>query len=303
MVEPVISVIIPLYNAEEFICETLDSINNQSFKNWECLIIDDGSTDKSYEVVRTYCSVNPRFKLFKRPNNYKSGGSGARNYGFDISKGKYIQWFDSDDLMHTDMLKEKVKLFLEPNHAVICQTIQFKDNIKNTFGKPTKISSNQSFVDFFAGKIVFYTPGPLWRKSFLQRINLKFNEDLLNIQEWEFYCKILLQKNINIAYVERPLIYYRKHANSIWGRNRSVNKILSEFYGARSVYNMAGDQSVDVAQFYFQRLCRLLIELKNTDAKNEEIVDLKNEIYKSYSKMPFSIKNFVKLTKHYYFNL
>ncbi|SDH02315.1 glycosyltransferase family 2 protein [Winogradskyella thalassocola] len=303
MVEPLVSIIIPLYNAEHLICQTLDSINNQTYSNWECLIIDDGSTDYSFKVASTYCLTNNRFKVFKRPNTYKSGGSGSRNYGLDISHGDFIQWFDSDDLMHPSMLEEKLKMISEDKHAVICQTIQFRDDIKNIVGEPTAIRSENKFIDFFSGKITYYTPGPLWRKSFLNDINLRFNENLLNIQEWEFYCKILLLDNINIDYINKPLIYYRKHTESIWGKERSASKILSEFYGVRSVYEMAIQQRKEIVQVYFQRQCRLLVELRKADPSNANISEVKHEVFQSFFSMSFNIKNFLKFVKYYYLNL
>lgn len=302
MVKPFVSVIIPLYNAEQFIYETLDSVGNQTYENWECIIVDDGSTDQSFEVVQNYCLKNNKFKLFKRPDSYKSGGSGARNYGFDISKGQFIQWFDSDDVMHPSMLERKVSLFSEINHAIICQTVPFKDTIKNVVGKPTAISSENSFVDFFSGKITYYTPGPMWKKSFLQDVNLRFNEDLLNIQEWEFYCRILLQENLKVDYIKEALIYYRKHENSIWGRGRSETKIMSEFNGARTVYDMSTKYRSEISGFYFQRVCKLYVELRGVEHSKKRINELKEEMYKSYILLPFKIRNFFKFIKYYYLN-
>ncbi len=80
----------------------------QTYQNWECIVVDDGSTDRTKTVVQGYVKKDTRFILVDRPETHQPGGNGARNYGFEISKGDYIQWFDSDDLMQPDFLSEKI---------------------------------------------------------------------------------------------------------------------------------------------------------------------------------------------------
>ena len=111
MQTPLVSIIIPIFNRENLIKETLDSILQQSYLNWECIIVDDGSTDKTIEVVRNYIKKDSRFNLFQRPLNRLKGGNAARNFGFEKSKGQLIQWFDSDDIMLSNFITEKVKYY------------------------------------------------------------------------------------------------------------------------------------------------------------------------------------------------
>ena len=111
--EPLVSVIIPTYNRAHLIGETLDSVLAQTYQNWECIIVDDGSTDNSDEVIGEYVNKDSRFKYYHRPEEHLPGGNGARNYGFKMSQGKYIQWFDSDDLMVAEKLELKVRAMLE----------------------------------------------------------------------------------------------------------------------------------------------------------------------------------------------
>ena len=94
--KPLISVIVPCYNQESFLNETLDSIYNQTFQIWECIIIDDGSTDNSKEIALKWCALDERFKYFFQLNG---GLSNARNKGLHIAKGDYIQLLDGDDLI------------------------------------------------------------------------------------------------------------------------------------------------------------------------------------------------------------
>lgn len=108
---PAISIIIPAYNRAEVISETLDSVLAQSFQNWECIIVDDGSKDNTFEIAAQYTEKDSRFRLYKRPDSHKPGGCGARNFGFLQSKGKYIKWLDSDDIIEKELLKKEIQQF------------------------------------------------------------------------------------------------------------------------------------------------------------------------------------------------
>ena len=86
-----ISVITPTYNRADLISETIKSIINQSYKDWELILVDDGSTDNTLEVVETYLK-DERISLYHRPQERPAGGNAARNYGFELSKGNYVKW-------------------------------------------------------------------------------------------------------------------------------------------------------------------------------------------------------------------
>ena len=119
---PLISIIIPTYNRAQLIKETLDSILGQTYANWECIIVDDGSTDTTLVTLENYCNKDSRFQFYSRPKNRVKGANACRNYGYSKSKGEFIQWFDSDDIMHTNHLEEKMKVFEQnPNlDFVVC---------------------------------------------------------------------------------------------------------------------------------------------------------------------------------------
>src|SRR5690606_1022644 len=108
---PLVSIIIPTYNRAHLLGETLDSVLAQTYTNWECIIVDDGSTDTTADILKTYCDKDARFQYHKRPDIYQSGGNGARNYGLVLSKGEYVQWFDSDDIMYDNYIELKVEEF------------------------------------------------------------------------------------------------------------------------------------------------------------------------------------------------
>ncbi len=112
-IKPLVSIIIPVFNRADLTIETLQSIQNQSYVNFECILVDDGSTDDSFAVISEFIKGDARFQLYTRPENRLKGANSCRNYGFEISKGKFINWFDSDDIMHPDFISSKMAVFVD----------------------------------------------------------------------------------------------------------------------------------------------------------------------------------------------
>ena len=104
-----ISIIIPIFNRQHLIEETLNSIIAQTYTNWECIIVDDGSTDNTVAITKKIIEADKRFQLVKRPPHLKKGPSSCRNYAITKIIGDYIQFFDSDDIMHPEHLKLKIE--------------------------------------------------------------------------------------------------------------------------------------------------------------------------------------------------
>lgn len=126
-VDPILSIIVPVYNSEDYLEECLDSILNQTLRNIEVLVIDDGSTDSSSEIIRNYASVDIRVKPFFKENG---GASDARNYGLVKATGKYITFVDSDDvLLNANLYEKTIKEFsVHPQVDAIQFNVLFKWN-------------------------------------------------------------------------------------------------------------------------------------------------------------------------------
>lgn len=89
---PKISIIVPVYNREKLLPETLESISNQTYTDWECVLVDDGSTDNSLQLLHNLASKDFRLKVYSRPEEYKKGAPSCRNYGYELATGEYIQF-------------------------------------------------------------------------------------------------------------------------------------------------------------------------------------------------------------------
>lgn len=126
MKQELVSIIIPSYNSAKFIVETIDSVVNQTYRNWEMLIVDDCSSDDSVHIIKEYCNKDSRIKLYKTE---KPSGSPAlpRNIGIENAQGEYIAFLDSDDVWLSDKLEKQIA-FMEKNHYQLVYSFYEKMN-------------------------------------------------------------------------------------------------------------------------------------------------------------------------------
>lgn len=209
-----VSIIIPTYNRSYLIGETLDSIANQTYTNWECIIVDDGSTDSTSELMEVYCKKDPRFKYYHRPKTKPKGANACRNYGFELSKGEYVNWFDDDDIMLSHFIENKVRYLHEFDvDFVFSNTYNFFAN-----GDESPMFNNHNYkkeinaTNFILQSIVWCTLDFMSRKKVL--LDVKFNEKLKSGQEYNFFCKYLLQK-VTGVFLDEVLSKRRIHEVSI----------------------------------------------------------------------------------------
>ncbi len=219
MTQPKILIIVSTFNRGHFIIETLESIKNQSFKNFECFIIDDSSIDNTSEKVKSFSISDKRFKYFLKPANYLKGPSETRNYGLDLAKNygaDYIQFFDDDDIMYPRKLELQVAPFTEnPNlNFTLCKyEKKFENSGEICITKPHhSLKFNHLGDAILCGRLGMNTPGPLWRANFIDQF--RFDGSLRYAEEWELYTRIGYLHPDNYAVVDEYLFQYRKHANS-----------------------------------------------------------------------------------------
>lgn len=266
-----VSVIIPVYNSVEYLDETLRSVVAQAYSDWECICVDDGSTDGSDEVIKKWSAKNPKIKYFERPEHLPAGGNAARNFGFEVSEGEFIQWFDSDDIMHVDMLYYKVEaLNNSPSYNyVVCHTGSFVDDNLNTLTPyEQNLDSTNLIMDHLTYKTKFFTPGPMFRRSFLATMDL-FNIKLKRHQEREIFFRVVL-KDAKYLIIEDVLIFRRMHNSQLSLKaNRSSEKNVLKYEVNRLKYRHyvdSGNQQQAVfnyfRDFFFRSIYRFFRERK-----------------------------------------
>lgn len=212
-----VSIIIPLFNSREFIVETLESVLNQTFKNIEILVIDDASTDGSFEIAKTYESN--KIKVVK---NDGKGACAARNHGFSFSSGDYIQFLDADDILSPEKIQRQVEALNELQDAMaVCNTFHFKDKPENGIctDKPYLFSTEKPeelLLNLWGGRDLplnmIQTSAWMTPRKLIEEGGL-WNESLAKDQDGEFFARIGL-KSSKIIFTPDIKNYYRKHINS-----------------------------------------------------------------------------------------
>jgi glycosyltransferase involved in cell wall biosynthesis len=217
------------YNRAHFILETLLSIQAQSFLNWECLIIDDGGSDNTKEVISPIVNQDARFQYLQRSDNYKKGLPGCRNYGLDIAKGEFIIFFDDDDLVHPNNLMMSLEVF-ENNNIDFCHYQKMSFEVE-----PPQIVDSSISIDKFLSKVDIYkiitqeiglaSCTVLWNRQCFDVI--RFNDSLMYAEEWECYTRIILE-NFKGIIINNVLYYNRKHPDSNTGEFYRYNPLRRE---------------------------------------------------------------------------
>jgi glycosyltransferase involved in cell wall biosynthesis len=223
--KPLVTVIIPAYNYGRFISETLDSLLAQSYQNWECIIVDDGSTDNTSEIIAQYIGRDRRFRGIRQENH---GPSAARNAGLRSARGKYIQFLDADDLLerrkiehhvsylddnpHVDIVYGSFKYFIaaEPNE----QTPSWVD--PDAAWMPEKVSGyGKELIHALILETIMVVSGPLLRKETIEEIGY-FDTTLTRAEDWHYWIRCAVRgKRFQFLDLPETLTLYRSHPKGL----------------------------------------------------------------------------------------
>tara|TARA_R110000823_G_scaffold243818_1_gene367997 strand:+ start:17891 stop:18835 length:945 start_codon:yes stop_codon:yes gene_type:complete len=190
--QPLVSIIIPTYNRAHLIGETLDSVLVQTYQNWECIVVDDGSTDATDDLMATYMAQESRFRYYHRPKDRLPGGNAARNYGIENSRGSYITFLDSDDYIAPFAIEDKLKYANGIFDCVITGHTRIKENLSAS----TKIIDEARECNYDE-KIILTQPPVYMGDAFLSRSFVgehRFDEDLLRGQDHVFFVELFRKK-------------------------------------------------------------------------------------------------------------
>ena len=205
------SVIIPLYNASIYIDETVNSVINQTYKNWELIIVDDGSTDNSLDLVLTLSKKDDRIQVIKQQN---LGVSIARNNGISEAKGNYIFFLDADDVWEKDNLELKLQ-FLEENREMdwVFGAINLIDEKSKELNVVLKGDNNNTLESLLSwnGDVITTPSTVAVRKICLETVS--FDEHLSTAADQDF--AIQLASKYKGGYIAAPMVNYRVLSNSM----------------------------------------------------------------------------------------
>lgn len=289
--QSLVSIIIPTYNRAHLIVETLNSIVEQSYGNWECIIVDDGSNDNTITVLRAFKN-DIRFQFYERPKNKPKGANACRNYGWSLAKGDYIKFFDSDDIMEPSFLEKQVVCLDKDDTLDFCACywkIWYKDGstMKN---KPyTAIDYRTNPIkSYLLESHIFPTPSPLWRKSYLDGAE-EFNEELQRGQEADFHFNIMINSP-KYKFVEEFLFLVRVGHSSLKTNASSFESHLSVFKYFMNVSEKISQGNNPEKQKLLQyAFFRMSVSFYNIIKKSEPTKT--NKLFKQYFSILKSMSN------------
>ena len=206
MNEIAISVIVPIYNMEKLMRKCLNSILAQTFLDYECLLIDDGSKDGSPAICDEYVQKDERIKVFHKPNG---GLSDARNYGIERAQGEYTIFFDPDDWVDKDCLKDLYAKAQETDADMVMCDIYYNDQYCEKYSKqePKALDHYAVLEDIVTDKVQGFTVTKLIRRSLYHQYDLQYPIGMYGCEDQYTICK-LLKNDIKIAYLPKAYYHY-----------------------------------------------------------------------------------------------
>lgn len=200
MTKPLVSIITPSYNRADIIPETAESVFKQTYPHWEWIVVDDGSTDNTLQILESFAARDKRVKIFQR-NRDPKGGNVCRNIGIEQSKGDYLIFLDSDDLLATFCLEQRVTAIEENQDAdlIIFPMLFFKSKPGDYNFLWNVETGEDDVLRFLHADPICQTTGPIWKKSSLVNIGM-WREDLLQWQDLELDLRAWLK---GLKYVKK----------------------------------------------------------------------------------------------------
>lgn len=216
---PEVSVIMPVYNCANYVAEAIQSILNQTFGDFELIIIDDQSTDQTREVVTSF--DDPRIRLIIKPKN--SGYSTSLNMGLELARGRFIARMDGDDISASERFKKQVCFLNQNPQIALCGTWY---EIISTKEKITYPTNHEAIKVALLDYCVIGHPTVMFRKSFLDANDLKYNTDFEPAEDYELWSRIIAFGEV--ANIPEVLLQYRKHENQVSNSGQDSQRKNSE---------------------------------------------------------------------------
>lgn len=238
----------PVYNAEKYISEAIESVCNQSYENWELLIVDDGSTDHSAEIIGAYSQKDVRIKVFHQKNE---GVSAARNYAIDKSNGEYITFIDGDDVYHTARLERMLQVFEQTQTCdlVISRHQEFKGKLhinESVCRGRITVSGDEILKRVVSDYKNHFMCNTMVRSSIAKKeqfASIRFAEDFCYIRDCACHCR-------QMAILDEVLYFYRRDNENAMTSHLFSEKYIQDYMGlVENTYQFCVDHRLEDAFF------------------------------------------------------
>lgn len=229
MKEPLVSIIMPVYNCQKYLSEAIESVLGQTYSNWELLIIDDGSTDNTSIIVDNFAETNTRIKVYHRENK---GVSQARNFGLEISKGEFITFIDGDDIYVEDCLKQRVSLFQRYPDAdiVISRYAEFKSELKEKVIYAENVNVSIKSGEDLLQVIISDTNNHFsWNSMIKSQIAKNTTFPLIRFAEDYCYIRNCVNLSKKVVVSNQKLYFYRVDNQSSMTNNFFSEKYIEDY--------------------------------------------------------------------------
>jgi teichuronic acid biosynthesis glycosyltransferase TuaG len=223
MREPLVSVITPTYNSEFFISETIDSVRSQTYTNWELIIVDDASSDKTVEILKKYAASDERIKYHILETN--SGAAIARNTAIEKASGSFIAFLDADDLWKAEKLTKQIS-FMETENIEVCfSSYELMDEEGTSLGKMIKALPKVNYAKMLKSNYV----GNLTGIYNAEKLGKVYMPNIRKRQDWALWLTLI--KKVGYAYsIAEPLAKYRVRDDSISSNKLNLLKYNYTIY-------------------------------------------------------------------------
>lgn len=293
-----LSIIVPIYNADKYLPRLLESIKNQIFKDFECILINDGSVDGSLAICKEYAMQDSRFRVVSQDN---SGVSSARNRGLSLAQGEYIAFADADDVLELDMYESLMSALKETKADVAtCLFVyerQFRA-LRDTAARD-KLTVSSTPIDFFYDEEL--AVDSLWNKIYRSSLigDTRFAEDISYTEDQLFVAKVLLKAK-SMVFTNSVKYHYIEHEHSLSKQCGSYELWLGHVRAMRKVYELIQESRAaeKTKNSSFDKYGRAVFSLVRLSVQEKDI-KLYHDLHKEFD---HDVQKFFKLPGVNFFN-
>ena len=257
---PLVSIIVPIFNGEEYLVGTIESVISQTYLNWEMILVDDCSTDKTSAIINRFVASDTRIRKITLESS-SGGPARPRNKGLSVAKGDFVAFIDADDVWNANKLSVQVDFILESNADLVHCGATIIDSANQQIGTLNSLNKFRC-IDFFLGlstTLMIFNPIVLSSSLLKNTSDVRFREDsqFHAIEDWLLWIELSI-KGRKIQMTNRNLLSYRDHNSSISSLN-GEKQYLRGFY-LYSVLLLEG--KVGLGKYYFLGFIALARTLK-----------------------------------------
>lgn len=245
---PIVSVIIPVYNKAQFLVSCIESVLSQTYKDFEVILVDDGSTDDSLLICKKYAEKNPFVKVYHQEN---AGASAARNYGIDIAQGKWCSFIDADDYVKCNYLSDLVE-HITSDSCLVMSNMEYGQGIIVPDYIETKCIGIDAIREYIWNNSIASHLGPcvkLFNRAILNESHIRFPKDVNNGEDIIFVFEYLSNVQELSVFESRNYIY-REVAGSLSNRIFSEKKTLNNYLKLRDSWTSFSGISINDSQLW-----------------------------------------------------